>query len=126
MLSKENLENCDPACNLLMGADPGKYSTMSCVQEYYHSIDAVEYADLRKSLDGSNVLVEQLEKKSFVELTYRGEGFVAKPVNDSLPIHYQELLETPSSIQGSVQSSDAIAIGVETNSGPNNQKNIQR
>ena len=88
MQSKENLENVDPASNLLFGADPGKYMSMSQVQEYYHSIEAVEFADKRVSLDGSNVLVERLEKKSFLELTFRGEGFVSKAVNESLPIHF--------------------------------------
>jgi hypothetical protein len=42
--------------------------------------------------------VEKIEKKDFLELTYRGEGFVAKASNENLPIHFLELLSMQSSI----------------------------
>lgn len=56
------------------------------------------YPDQRRSIDGSTVLVEKIERKDFLELTYRGEGFVAKASNENLPIHFLELLSMQSSI----------------------------
>lgn len=99
MQSKANLENQDPkklngeftqqqTVNALLGADPGVLATCSSVQEYYHSIKVHNFADQRKSLDGSNVLIEKVEAKSFLELTVRSEGFEVKPRNESLPIHF--------------------------------------
>ena len=89
-------------------------------------MDVHTYPDQRRSLDGSTVLVEKVERKDFLELTYRGEGFVAKARNENLPVHFQELLSVQSSIQGSVVDSEAIALSIETNSAANNQKNIAR
>ena len=136
MQRKENIENQDPksvrdltdkqVATALLGADQGQFATHSCIQEYYHSVDVHTYPDQRRSLDGSTVLVEKVERKDFLELTYRGEGFVAKARNETLPVHFQELLSVQSSIQGSVVDSEAIALSIETNSAANNQKNIAR
>lgn len=89
-------------------------------------MDVHNYSDQRKSIDGSIVLIEKVERKDFLEMTYRGESFVAKARNENLPIHFQELLSMQSSIQGSVVGSDAISLSIETNSAANNQKNVAR
>jgi hypothetical protein len=107
MQSKTNNENLDPmqveftqkqVSSALLGADPGKLAHYSIVQEYYHAVKAHHFDDKRKSLDGSNILVEKLEQKPFVELTIRNESFVPKPRNEALPVHFQDLLATPSTI----------------------------
>lgn len=102
MHCKANIENQDPAqvefsdkqvAKSLLGADPGVLASCSQVQEYYHSVKVHPFADGRQSLDGKNVLIEKIEAKPFIELTIRSEGFVPKPRNESLPVHFIDVLE---------------------------------
>jgi len=80
------------------------------IQEYYHTI-----VNVSESADGSEISPEE-EKQihQFVELTIRNEGFKATPYSPDDIVHFQELVDTPSTKQGSVEGSKILALACET------------
>lgn len=64
----------------------------------------------------------------FVELANRSEGFKAEAFSDDDIVHFADLINQPSSVQGSVQGSDYLSLSVETQtlSNQTTSKNIAR
>ena len=57
---------------------------------------------------------EEHKKDSFLELTIRCEGFKATAASLDDMIHFQSLIETPSTHQGSTENSKCLSISIET------------
>jgi hypothetical protein len=72
-------------------------SYLNCIQEYHHTFP-----------DGPNKF------RHFLELSNRSEGFKSEAVNDDDIIHFQQIIDSPSSIQGSVDDCKYLSISVET------------
>jgi len=73
------------------------------VQEYIHTLTET-------NAEGNLVA----SSKTFLELTIRNEGFKATEHSSDDIIHFKEILDVPSTRQGSTANSKVLAISVET------------
>ena len=78
------------------------------VQEYYHQVTF--NSELNDKVDEEH----KDDSEQFVELTIRSEGFKATPYSQDDMIHFQDLVETPSTKQGTTDNSKVLGLSVET------------
>jgi hypothetical protein len=71
------------------------------IQEYHHTLFA--------EVEG-----EETISYPFLEMTIRNEGFKATAYSQDDLIHFQELVETPSTRQGSTENSEVLSFSCET------------
>lgn len=96
-------------------------STEPCIQEYIHTTldeGSDEEEKFLRELDtdeGTEIGKNNATHiRHFRELANRSEGFCAETVNPNDIVHFAELLNQPSSIQGKTDAGKYVSLALET------------